>query len=67
MSTQIERIQYQASQLKKVIDSHGAESNYTTFAFFSLQAAKMGMDYGEIDEWAKKECERLHQLELDAL
>lgn len=67
MSTQIERIAYHANELKKVLEAHGAESQYTNHAFFSLQAAKMGMDEGEINEWAHKECERLHQLTLDAI
>ncbi|MFS1428774.1 hypothetical protein LMH73_016925 [Vibrio splendidus] len=67
MTTQIERIAYYSKQLSKVIESHGADSDYTTHAFFTLQAAKMGMEVGEGSEWAQKEQERLHKLTLDRL
>lgn len=65
--TQIELIAHHSQNLVKVISSHGADSEYTTHAFFSLQAAKMGMGVAEINEWATKKCEELHQETLDRL
>jgi hypothetical protein len=63
--TQIEKIEYQTKQLQKVIASHGADSNYTTNAFFVLQAMKMNI--ADPYKWALNEMERLHQIALDQL
>jgi hypothetical protein len=60
---QKEKIEYYKNQLTKVIQSHGAESDYTTNAFFKLKAAQMGIE--NLHEWATEEGERLHQIALD--
>lgn len=67
MKTQIELISYYAELLKKVLASHGAESEHFTVAFFTLQGAKMGLTPEELFDWANAEAQRLHQITLDKL
>lgn len=67
MKTQKELISYYVEQLKKVLASHGAESEYFTVAFFTLQGAKMGLPMDELFDWANAEAQRLHQVTLDKL
>lgn len=65
--TMNELIAHFSKNLVKVIESHGAESHYTTFAFFQLQAVKMGMNVEQSNAWAQAESDRLHKATLDAL
>jgi hypothetical protein len=65
MMNQIELISYYSDQLQKVLESHGAESDYFTVAFFNLQGAKMGIPLEELFDWANAEQQRLHQIALD--
>ena len=67
MKNQIELISYYTEQLKKVIESHGGDSDYSTHAFFTLQAAKLGLPIEGLNAWATTEMERLHQIALDRL
>ena len=62
---QIETINYLSQNLSKVIASHGADSDYSSQAFYQLQAAKMGLTGSAIYEWANSEMERLKQISLD--
>lgn len=65
--TMNELIAHFSRKLTSVIAVHGAESVHTTFAFFQLQAIKMGMSVEQSNAWATVESDRLHQLTLDAL
>lgn len=63
--TQIELIEYYTGQFTKVLNDHGAESDYTSYAFYQLQGAKMGMSINDICCFARAEIERLKELCLD--
>jgi hypothetical protein len=63
--TPIEIIDHQTEQLKKVLISHGAQSDHFVVAFFQLQAAKMG--HSEPYKWALSEAERQHKITLEQL
>lgn len=65
MKNQKELIAYYAKNLVKVIAEHGAESQYTNYAFHQLQAAKRGYDVGEICEYASAVVEYENERELD--
>lgn len=67
MLNQIEHINHQSDNLKKVLASHSADSDYVSYAFFALQAAKMGIGLSEQHAWATKEVERLHKMTLEQL
>lgn len=62
-----ELIAHFSRKLTSVIAVHGAESGHTTFAFFQLQAIKMGMSVEQSNAWATAESERLHQVALESL
>tara|TARA_B110000467_G_C17877859_1_gene243234 strand:- start:322 stop:522 length:201 start_codon:yes stop_codon:yes gene_type:complete len=64
---QIELISYYTEQLKKVLVSNGADSEYFTVAFYHLQGAKMGLPLEELFNWASDEAKRLYQIRLDKL
>ncbi|MEI8659407.1 hypothetical protein [Vibrio sp. Hal054] len=61
------RIDHFERNLSKCIEHHGLISDYTTLAFYELQAAKMGMELQESYEWGKKEMERVKELTLSRL
>lgn len=65
MKNQIGLIEHYSKELTKVIASHGADSEYTTYAFFVLQGVKMGKPLSAVFDWARSETDRLHQLTLD--
>lgn len=64
---QIERIEYYKKQFIKVVEAHGADSEYATSAFFDLQAAKMNMPLNDSFKWVEKECERLREITLEQI
>lgn len=64
MQTQIELIEYYSQQLKKVLVSHGAESEHFSMAFYKLQGAKLGLSVQALCAWADKETTRLHKKAL---
>lgn len=61
----IERIAHFSKNVTKVIASHGVESGYATYAFYQLQAAKMGMPLEKINAWAEEEMARLKAITLE--
>jgi hypothetical protein len=65
--THIEMIAYYEANLSAVVSSHGVASDYTTYAFYQFQGAKMGKSVLELCEFARDEMERLHQLTLDLI
>lgn len=67
MKTQIELIEYYSAQLKKVLISHGPESEHFVVVFYQLQGAKMGIPLNEMFDWANTEAERLKVIALDKL
>ena len=65
MKSQIELISYYTKNLEKVSQSHGFGSDYTTYAFFLLQAVKMNIEHSKIFDWAKSKCDSLHEETLE--
>lgn len=66
MKTQIELIEIYTKNFTKCVESHGADSDYTLLAFFQLRAAKIGIPFNEMFDWAQKEFDRQHQLAIEA-
>ncbi|MGP4944640.1 hypothetical protein [Pseudoalteromonas nigrifaciens] len=64
-TTQIERIAYYEKAFTKTISSHGANSQYSAFAFFQLQAATMGMTIADSVEYANAELDRAKNKALE--
>ncbi|MCG9575477.1 hypothetical protein L1D14_04420 [Vibrio tubiashii] len=65
MKTQSECIEHYSREFIKVFSQWGAESDYTTLAFYKLQAARLGMTGRELHDWANTENLRLKQITLD--
>ena len=61
MNTIKGRIEFFAANLEKVMDTFGSDSDYSTYAFFLLQGARIGLDPTEIIPWAKVQMEKLEQ------
>jgi hypothetical protein len=65
--TQNELIEHYSDELGVVIELQGAASDHTTYAFFLLQAAKIGIPQKEMYKWATKKLEALHEEVLELL
>lgn len=65
MKTQKELIAHFIKYFKKVSSAQGVESDYSTYAFYLLQAAKMNIPEAEIFAWAKAKCDELQTEALD--
>ena len=61
MNTMKGRIEFFAANLEKVMDTFGSDSDYSTYAFFLLQGARIGLDGTDIVSWAKGQMEKLEQ------
>ena len=61
MTTIKGRIEYFAANLEKVMDTFGSDSDYSTYAFFLLQGARIGLDTDKIHKWAEVQMEKLEQ------
>jgi len=66
MKTQKELIEYYTKNLSKVISTHGGASDYTTYAFFLLQAVKMNVQKS-IFIWARNKCSELETETLNLI
>ena len=63
--TQVKLIEKFTKRLNDVISAHGADSDYTTHAFFLLQGAKMGLSTDKVFTWANNKVEELHKETLE--
>ena len=59
MKTKKEMISHYSSHFQKVLQSWGAESDKTTYAFFLLQAVKNNFEEKDIFDWAMEKCKSL--------
>ena len=55
------RIEFFTVNLEKVMDTFGSDSDHSTYAFFLLQGARIGLDTTEIYKWAEVQMEKLEQ------
>jgi hypothetical protein len=61
MNTMKGRIEFFTVNLKTVMGSFGFDSDHTSYAFFLLQGARIGLDTTEIYKWAEVQMEKLEQ------
>lgn len=54
-------IEKYSSDLTKVIESFGADSDAVVAAFFRLQAARMGKPITEFFDWVRDESEKIEE------